>query len=164
MEESNRVRVADEVWVATALLHREHPEQVDFTVDEIVQRAKIESITGKDTLRPSIKVYAYQHCVANFVPSSGRYRMFVMTTRGRRRLVKPGDPCHAMRVSGKQIPVLTEIPVRYRDLIDWYHREYVNKKIQDMVDPILSLRRTGQTLWKEESADAYVQRLREGWK
>ena len=82
MTVSSRVRVADEVWITIALLHRQHPESVDFKVGEIVQRAKTESVTGRDPLRPSIKVHAYLHCVANKVSNSGRYRMFFETARG----------------------------------------------------------------------------------
>lgn len=34
---------------------------------------------------------------------------------------------------------------------------------QTPVDPILALRGVGRELWKDEGADAYVSRLREGW-
>src|SRR5205085_7010490 len=37
------LKVADEVWIAVALLHREHPERGDFTIEEIVDRAKLEA-------------------------------------------------------------------------------------------------------------------------
>ena len=51
------LKVADEVWIATALLHREHPESPDFTVDEIVERAKkegLQSLFGAEsTFTPS---------------------------------------------------------------------------------------------------------------
>jgi len=53
-----RVKVADEVWIATALLHREHPEREDFTVAEIVERARKESLTPD--LRPGVYVHALQ--------------------------------------------------------------------------------------------------------
>jgi hypothetical protein len=38
------VRVADEVWIATGLLHRENPVREDFAIEEIVKRmaARIE--------------------------------------------------------------------------------------------------------------------------
>ena len=36
------VKVADEVWIATALLLREHPSKPEFSVDEIVERARKE--------------------------------------------------------------------------------------------------------------------------
>ena len=36
------VKVADEVWIAVALLHREQPGEPDFSVEEIVARARRE--------------------------------------------------------------------------------------------------------------------------
>lgn len=50
------VKVADEVWIATALLHRENPDRSDFTVGEIVERARKEGIAGE--LRPGVYVHA----------------------------------------------------------------------------------------------------------
>ncbi len=38
------VKVADEVWIATALLHREHPDAVDFSIDQIVGRVRKEGL------------------------------------------------------------------------------------------------------------------------
>jgi hypothetical protein len=67
------VKVADEVWIATALLHRENPKREDFTVAEIVERARRENISGK--LRPSVQVHVYLHCVANRPPNPGCHRM-----------------------------------------------------------------------------------------
>ena len=32
-----RTKVADEVWIVTALLHRENPKREDFTVEEIME-------------------------------------------------------------------------------------------------------------------------------
>jgi hypothetical protein len=82
--------VADEVWIATALLHREHPDREDFTVAEIVARAREEGVTPQ--LRPGVYVHATQHCVANRPPNPGRYRMLLETGSNRKRLYRPGDP------------------------------------------------------------------------
>jgi hypothetical protein len=41
------LKVADEVWIATALLHKENPTRGDFTVAEIIERARAENITGE---------------------------------------------------------------------------------------------------------------------
>ena len=86
-----RIRVADEVWVATALLHKQHPDRDDFTVSEIGRRAAAEA-NGAGPLRPGFVVHASQHCVASKAPNPGRYRMLIETERGRRRLFRPGDP------------------------------------------------------------------------
>lgn len=159
-----RVRVADETWIATALLHREQPHRSDFTVREIVQRAEKAQVAGEGPLRPGVKVHAYQHCVANKPRRSGRYRMLVETAKGRRRLFRPGDPCHAERRSGKEVPREDEIPPAYQGLIAWYRTEYAGSGGQGETDPIHSLRGTGKAIWADEDADAYVERLREGWR
>jgi hypothetical protein len=65
----HELKVADEVWIVTALLHREHPERDDFTVAEIVERARKEGLTPE--LRPGVYVHAIVHCVANRPPNPG---------------------------------------------------------------------------------------------
>ena len=157
------IRVADEVWIATALLHRRHPDREDFTVAEIVRRAEAEKAAGAGALRPGVQVHAYLHCVANKAPNPGRYRMLFETAKGRRRLYRPGDPCHQLRVSGKETPDPSKIPPAYSDLIEWYRREYVGDREGCGKDPILSLRGLGREIWADEDADDYVARLREGW-
>lgn len=154
-----KTRVADEAWIATALLHRRHPDRDDFTVREIVRQAEVEKVAG-GPLRPGVQAHVYLHCVANKAPNPGRYRMLFETSKGRRRLFRPGDPCHPRRNSGKVVPRDDEIPPAYRELIDWYGNEYAGGR---EADPILSLRGLGKTMWADEDADAYVDRLREGW-
>ena len=67
------IKVADEVWVATALLQRENPKRSSFSVEEIVDRAAKESLVTPQ--RPGVYVHAMQHCVANRPPNPGKYRM-----------------------------------------------------------------------------------------
>ena len=160
----NRVRVADEVWIAVATLHRRHPDRADFAISEIMAQAEAANVTGIKPLRPGVKVHAYLHCVANKPPNPGRYRMLFETVGGRRRLVRPGDLCHPLRAAGKGTPKRHEIPVGYRDLIDWYVREYAVESPDDAEDPVLSLRGLGEEIWADENADAYVRRQRSGWR
>lgn len=157
-----KILVADEVWVATALLHLRNPDQGDFAVREIVRQAETEKIAGPAPLRPGVQIHAYLHCVANKPPNPARYRMLTETSKGRRRLFKPGDPCHHLR-TGKNIPNEKDIPEKYRELIDWYHRDYIGGDDTDEVDPILSLRGMGRAMWEQEDADSYVSQLRAGW-
>jgi len=49
------VRVADEVWIVTALLHQQHPDRSDFSVREIVLKAKAEKVAGTARLRPGVQ-------------------------------------------------------------------------------------------------------------
>ena len=41
------IKVADEVWVAVALLHREQRAAADFSTEEILERASQEAITDE---------------------------------------------------------------------------------------------------------------------
>jgi hypothetical protein len=157
-----RVKVADEVWIVTALLHKENPDQKDFSVEEIVARARREKIFGE--LRPGVYVHAVQHCVANRPPNPGRYRMLIETARNRRRLFRPGDSYHPAREGSRDKPKREEIPAPYRPLLDWYELEFVVRGAEAVkADPLLALRGSGRKLWADEHADEYVRRLREGW-
>jgi hypothetical protein len=160
---THAVKVADEVWIATALLHRKRPAMLDFTIEEIVESARSESITGND--RPGVYVHVLQHCVANRSPNPGRYCMLFETEKGRRRLWKPGDRVDPKRIGAKTVPIRSEIPLQYHSLLDWYESKYakVSKQKGPLGDPILGLKGLGQKIW-DESPDEYVRRLREGWK
>lgn len=160
--QSSQMKVADEVWVAVALLHREHPKRDDFSVAEIVERAQQESASGD--LRPGVYVHAVQHCVAGRAPNPGRYRMLVETRKNHRRLFRPGDSFHPNREGSKTVPDREELPERYRSLLDWYRDNYAGKTgYKPKVDPLLALRGSGKALWADEHADEYVKHLREGW-
>jgi hypothetical protein len=156
------VKVADEVWIATALLQREQPEKADFAVEEIVERARMERMT--DSLRPGVYIHAQMHCVANRPPNPGRYRMLFETRRGYRRLYCSSDPFDSKRDGAKMAPEAAEIPEKYRDLIQW-HREWCKgqSRVSSRFDSLLALEGSGKDLWGEEHADEYVNRLREGW-
>ncbi len=157
------IKVADEVWVAAAMLHRSYPDREDFTEAEIVEQAEAENATGAKSLRPGVQVHACLHCVANRKPSPARLKMLTETSRGRRRLYRPGDPCHPDRRSGKQTPDRGEVPPAYGHLIDWYGNEYAGGAPQPVIDPILALYGLCKEIWADEDADSYVRRLREDW-
>ena len=158
----SQLKVADEVWIAMALLHREHPAASDFSIEEIVERARKEGL--HEPLRPGVYVHVVQHCVANRPPNPGRYRMLFETSEGRRRLFHTGDLFHPDRDGTKTTPQREDLPEGHVDLWDWYV-EWDRNRAQDLVknDPLLSLRGTGRHIWADEHADEYVRRLREGW-
>ena len=159
----HEAKVADEVWIATALLHREHPDREDFTVAEIVDRARRERLTP--ILRPGVYVHAVAHCVAGRPPKPARYCMLVETAPDRRRLYRPGDRVHQARRGGKTVPAPSAIPERYHSLLAWYERRYAAPHaLKPETDPLLALRGSGRELWADEHADRYVRRLREGWR
>jgi hypothetical protein len=157
-----QLKVADEVWIATALLHRERPEEADFTVDAIVERAKKAGLCRP--LRPGVYVHVVQHCVANRAPNPGRYRMLIETAPGRRRLFRNGDSYHPAREEGKITPRREDMPHGYDGLLGWYKDWNSAASVKALEsDPLLSLRGSGKALWADEHADEYVRRLREGW-
>jgi hypothetical protein len=157
-----QIKVADEVWIATALLHREHPDRADFAIEEIMQRATEEA--GTQPLRPGVYVHVVQHCVANRPPNPGRYRILVETAPGRRRLLRNGDSYDPAREGAKTTPAKEDIPSEYAGLLDWY-RDWNQDSVEDRIknDPLLALCGSGKELWADEHADEYVRRLREGW-
>lgn len=158
----SRVKVADEVWIATALLHRENPIQPDFSVEEILERAVREQVAGP--IRPGVYVHVIQHCVANRAPNPARYRMLFETQSGRRRLFRKGDAYHPAREGSKMIPKPQEMPSGYSDLLSWYRDWSSAAAIASPgTDPLLALAGSGKALWADEHADEYIRRLREGW-
>lgn len=156
------VKLADEVWIICALLHSEQPRAADFSIEQIMERARQEGITG--TLRRGFYVHVVQHGVANRPPNPGRYRILTETGEGRRRLYQTGDSYHPGREGAKTIPDRDALPPEYRSLVDWYQAKFAGKpRRKDEADSILELRGLGRGLWKDEDPDSYVQRLREGW-
>ena len=156
------LKVADEVWIATALLHRERPDSADFSIEEIVARVQHENLYG--SLRPGVYVHVVQHCVANRPPNPGRYRMLYETRGGRRRLFRKGDAEHPDRRDAKSTPARNDLPSGYADLLAWYEdwcALAADRAVEN--DPLISLVGSGRHLWAEEHADGYVDRLRAGW-
>jgi len=116
------LKVADLVWVATALLHREHPDRADFSKAEILGRAAQEDPDG--AARPGLSTHISAHCVASKKPDSAKHRMLTRTGTGRRRLFRRGDRTHEKRSSGNIMPRKEDLPEKYHYLLDWYENEY----------------------------------------
>jgi hypothetical protein len=153
------VSVADEVWIATALLHREQPERPDFEKWEIVERAAREGLV--EPQRPGVSAHISSHAVAGKKPQPNNYRMLVETDRGRRRLFREGDYYHPER-RGKVTPSPDDLPSEYLYLLDWYStwKKRGNKPAAKS-DPFLRMQGTAKGMW-DEDAVAYVRKLREG--
>lgn len=156
------VRVADEVFIATALLHRENPSRQDFRIGEIVDRAAKENLFGE--LRPGVRVHASAHCVANRAPNPGPYRILYATGKRTRRLLLSTDEVHPRR-TGKIWPKPDDVPPKYVELIEWAKQRYGKGGPREgrWLDGILQMRGLGRELWRGEDADRYVAALRENW-
>ena len=162
-ERAKKVKVADEVFIATALLHREHPDTADFTVKEIIDRVARENLYG--SVRPGVRVHILLHCDANIAPNPARLRMLYATGDGTRRLLVSTDDVHPGR-TGKIWPDPADVPPRYSELIAWAKKRYEKEGSPQRVrwlDGVLQLRGMGRELWKGEDPDEYVRKLRENW-
>lgn len=160
----SQIKVADEAWIATAILHRKRPHEFDFSIEEIMESARQMWREGTGSLRPGVYIHVVQHCVANRPPSPARYRMLIETAPGRRRLFRPGDYYHPEREGSKTTPLREELKPAYTGLLAWY-KDWCStsaKKARDE-DPLLALRGSGKDIWADEHADEYVRRIREGW-
>jgi len=152
------IDVADEVWIATALLHKEHPERRDFTNQEILERIEKEGLVRP--VRPGVTTHISIHAVAGKKPQPNNYRLLTETSRGHRRLYRDGDSSHPDR-KGKTSPSKSDLPSRYLGLLKWYTTWNLSdsKKGSPPLDPFEALAGT----WTFGDADTYVRELREGW-
>jgi hypothetical protein len=169
---AENVLVADRIWIATALLHRQFPQRRDFTKDEIRRKLTEEGL-HEGAKEGSINAHLKEHCVANVMPSSGKYRMLFETSPGNLRLFRSGDEAHWARIQprkpSKSIPKRDEIPPRYQPLLDWYESwnggsagstnppdssptaPSASARWQD--DPLIRLIGSGKHIWADEHAD-----------
>jgi len=114
------IKVADRVWLATALLHQEHPERESFGLSEIMDRAVKEF--GKDK-SAGVRHHISAHTLASNPPQPARYRMLTQTAKGQRRLYRQGDIVHPGR-TGKITPDPAHLPAKYHRLLTWYAAEF----------------------------------------
>jgi hypothetical protein len=172
--------IADRIWVATALLHQQHPLRSDFTKDEIRQKLAEEGLL-EGVKEGSINAHLKEHCVANVPPSSGKYRMLFETEPEKYlRLFRPGDLTHPARIQrrkpSKTTPRREEIPAKYWRLLDWYATWNASPDSPTPAastpsssggvaapwedDPLIRLIGSGKHIWADEHADEYVENLR----
>ncbi len=155
-----KLKLADEVWVATALLHRDQPECSAFPGSKILRRAK--QLHPSTPPRAGLNPRIYGHCVANAKPVSGRYRMLYREQGGSYRLFRDGDDFHPNRPRGRTTPDGESLPSEYRHLLEWYDSEY-NKQspLRPEDDPILALEGVGSEVWRSlGGGDAFIKWLR----
>jgi hypothetical protein len=158
------VKVADELFLTVALLHREIPDRKSFTIPEILNRAKREGLGGEREDQRSLKQHAYEHAAANIVPGQGKYKMVFREEDNTIRLLRRSDHIHPQR-TGKQWPMLQDIPERYHELVSWAKRRYESDESEPprWLDGLFRLRGLGKEIWTGVDPDEYVRSLREGW-
>jgi hypothetical protein len=158
------ILVADECWIALAMLHREQPERGSFAAKEIMDKIRAENVHGE--LRPGLQPHIHLHNVANRAPSSARYRMFYRLDDGTLRLYRPGDQAHPAR-KGKRCPKRADLPRQYHELLDWYETGFCSRpKVSPASyeqDFVLQMRGVGEEIWADQGGDEFVESLRRNW-
>ena len=183
LAESIKVSCATEVFLVTALLHREQPNRPDFTIQEIVNCAAKAGITRE--LRSGVNVHASLHCVANRPPNPATHKMLFATGKHTRRLLLPGDEILPAR-TGKIFPDEGEVPEKFLPLLDWAKQRYEDagsgsaasgssgnpssgsrtahaETPEQWLASLFELEGLGKEYWKDEDPDEFVRKLREGW-
>ena len=165
LEERNSIEnydltVADAVWVGTAVLHQEFPNEVAFPTETIVTRVIGLRLTrgGQKTIWQHVN----QHCVANRKPMPNRSRMLFALGKGDRRLFREGDRSDPQREGAPTHPKWNTLPEKYRYLEQWYE-EWSRPARSVEEDPLLKLVGSGTEIWRGTHADEFVASLREGW-
>ncbi|MCW5942579.1 MAG: hypothetical protein KIS66_10130 [Fimbriimonadaceae bacterium] len=155
------LKVADEVFLVMADLHRRNPDREDFSVSEILNHASRLNLSG--SLRPGVAVHVRQHCVANLPPNPGAYQMLFATAKARRRLLLPGDVVHPLR-GGKKWPNLHQVPSEHHDLVRWAIQRYEQPGPEpEAFQELLDLIGSGKGLWPE-GVDNFINGMRDGWR
>lgn len=125
--------VADQVWIATALLHHDNPKRNYFSNQEILHSCR--NVDREGALRRGISQHISTHCVASEPARPAKHRMLTRMGHGRRRLFRPGDPEHPDRREGRVSPAREELPEKYRHLVEWYENEYARASKEERPAP-----------------------------
>ena len=121
----NGVTAATAVWIATATLHKQHPMRSIFSKKDIFDKVLEQGLFDKDDA--TVSIHISEQCVANIKAQPGKHRKVYRVSRGRYRLYRDGDDYHSTRKHGKAEPSVDELPDKYKDLLDWYYKEYCKK-------------------------------------
>ena len=151
---------ADAVWVGTATLHHEFPNEIGFPTETIVNRVTELRLTRRE--QKTVWQHVNQHCVANRKPMPNRSRMLFALGKGERRLFRNGDRGVPEREGAPTHPKWSDLPEKYRYLEQWYE-EWGQPARYAEEDPLLKLVGSGIEIWKDKHADEFVASLREGW-
>ena len=152
----------EQIFVAAALLHREHPGRAGFKGHEILR--KVREIDRGERRDSTINAHIYLHCVANKKPNSATHRILYRNADGTLRLYRPGDDCHPDRKQGKEAPEAAALPPKHRKLAQWYRSEYsAPPPTSEEEDPFMALRGLGKEVWRKLGGVAFIEALRADW-
>ena len=132
---SLRVKVADAVWVATAMLHESEGIHKSFSKGRISDKVikEIDSSKNAGSIEHNISV----HCLANRParPMKDNHCKMYRESRGRYRLYRSGEDDRDPSRRGCHVePDRERLPPEHRKWIEWYHRVYCAKKAPSAPD------------------------------
>lgn len=167
MYKKGQLKVADELFLVLALLHRENPDQDAFEIGQILARARQEGLGGHRPDQRSLRLHAYEHAAANVPPGKhgGRYRIAFRERNNHIRLLRASDSVHPDRHQ-KVFPGYEDIPERYHELLDWARHRFDEALVpasNQWLEGLKHLRGKGKEIWQGIDPDVYVRELREGW-
>ena len=112
------LRVADEAWIATALLTENTLRRRILVFPKFASGPTLSFMKTPRTLVPHREsLCGFETTYACSVSHATR------NGPGKRRLYRTGDPCHPKR-KGKIHPDKEQLPDKYRKLVDWYAEDY----------------------------------------
>ena len=155
----SKLSIADTIWLATALLHRTHPQANGFTHEAILRKA-----TGLNpSLNPrSVSTHLSTHCVASKKANPATLRILTENPDGSLRLFRTGDPFHPTRSQGRMSPKTNVLPEQYKYLLQ-SHGESPSSKLHQSPteDPILAISGVGKEMWKKlGGGESFIRALR----
>lgn len=163
--QKGELKVADELFLVLALLHRENPGDDAFEIGRILARATQEGLGAHRRDQRSLRLHAYEHAAANVPPGKGgKYRVAFRERDNRLRLLKATDYVHPDRHQ-KAFPAYEEIPEKYHELLDWAKRRFDEPEAtpSQWLEGLKRLQGKGKEIWQGIDPDVYVRKLREGW-
>jgi len=125
-------KTADAVWIVTAILHKENENRDAFKIKEITD--KVKELFNLQVNDATISIHVSSHCVANTYASPDKNRILYKVDRALYRLYRPGDTYDRSRADGKTKPHSEAIPKEFQFLLEWYSKEYCNRKASKFLE------------------------------
>ncbi len=119
------ISTAVAVWIATAMLHKEHGIHETFSNQTIIGKVRQQKLCGVS--HKTISDHVAGHCVANAPTTTpSTHRKLYRVAPGMYRLYRRGEPFHRTREYCKDAPAVHLLPEEYKNLRGWYDDEYCN--------------------------------------
>jgi len=154
-----KLSIADTIWLATALLHRTHPNARGFSHETILR--KVGELDP--SLNPrSVSTHLSTHCVATKKASPATLRILSEAADGSLRLFRSGDSFHPTRGAGRTTPKPNVLLPQYSHLLQ-SQAEAPSARLDEspVEDPILAISGVGKEMWKKlGGGEAFIRALR----